>query len=223
MAVVLVTANVASAGPVGFGGARIRIAADGVSPRSLRLKALHNIPYWVNDDAVAHTVTFDDGRCLVTIPAGGRSGCEGAGSGFWRYAGTYGYRVSDLVEPEAEIVVLANERRVTMAASRATTRAGQAVTLQGTVFAEAIAPFAGANMPQTITVLRRVAGSRRFVVIRRVRSGNRPGGDIWSTTIRPRATASYIARIVDRPEQTIWERAESRRIVVRVIAPSASR
>jgi hypothetical protein len=220
VAVVLATGNVASASRMGFGGIGIRITADGVFPRSLHLKAMNSLPFWVNEDAVAHAVTFDDGRCAFTIPAGGRAWCERPVS---LYAGTYRYRVSRLVDPAAEIVVLTNERRVTMVASRATARAGQVVTLRGTVFAAPVGPLAGMNMPQTVTLLRRVAGSRRFVLIRRVRSGNRPNEDVWSATIRPRATASYIARIVDRPAQTVWERAESRRVVVRVIAPPTSR
>ena len=118
---------------------------------------------------------------------------------------------------------------VMMVASRKTARAGQAVTLSGTVFAAPIGPLAGMNMPQTVTLLRRAAGSRRFVVIRRVRSRDwpspcycDPNENPWSTTIRPRATASYIARIVDPPETTIWERAESRRVVVRVTRPPTS-
>lgn len=188
------------------------------------------LPAWVNDDAVPHTVTTDDGACTITVPVGGMAWCERA---LYLFAGTYGYRVSDLVDPVAEIVVLPNERRVTMVAPRTTVRSGQPVVLHGTVFAASIAPFAGMNMPQRITVLRRMAGSRRFVVIRRVRSRDRaipgvpcycdPNENIWSTTIRPRATASYIARIVDPPETTIWVRAQSARVAVSVIAPPAPR
>jgi len=219
--VALAAVSPASAGNVGFGGAGVLITADGVSPRSLQMKARHVLPFWVNEDVVAHTVTFDDGRCVVTVPPGGRAWCEGAPHGF--FAGTFSYRISDVVQPAAEIVVVPNERRVTMEASRTTVRAGQAVVLQGTVFAAAIAPFAGMNMPQTITVLRRIAGSRGFVVVWRVRSQYHPSPcycdpneNVWSTTIRPRVTATYVARVVDPPDQTIWKRAEGRRIVVRV-------
>jgi hypothetical protein len=219
LAVVLSAVSAASAGGLGFGGARIRIAADGVFPRSLSYKAMHVLPAWVNDDAVAHTVTTDDGACTVTIPAGGMAWCDRA---LYLFAGTYGYRVSDLVDPAAEIVVLSNERRVTMVASQATARTGELVALGGTVFAAPVALF-GMNMPQTIAILRRVAGSRRFVVIRRVLSGDRPNEDGWGTTIRPRMTVTYVARVVDPPDTTIWERAESRRVVVRVSAPPASR
>lgn len=198
----------------------VTIAAEGVSPKSLVIKAanIRFSPVWTNLDTVAHTVTFDDGRCFVTIPAGGRDGC---GPSALLFAGTFRYVVSNLVDPTGEIVVVPHERRVTMVASRASARSGQAVVLHGTVFVTNIGPFGGFT-PQTITVLRRVAGSRRFVVIRRVRSRFCPSppcvslGDAWSTTIRPRATATYVARIVDPPDKTVWKRAESRRIVIRV-------
>jgi hypothetical protein len=229
MLTVLVAVSGASAGRSGWAVAGIKITADGVSPRPLLIKAANSIPVWSNLDAVAHTVMFDDGRCVVELAPGERDGCEGRGSDFFLYAGTYRYRVSELIEPTGEIVVVPNERRVTMVASRTTVRAGQRVTLGGSVFAKPIPPF-GVTPTPTVTLLRRASGSQRFVAIRQVRSRDCPrpypncelNEAIWSVTIRSRATAAYVARIVDPPAQTVWERAESQRIVIRV-TPSPTR
>ncbi len=224
-AVALVTGSVASAGQ-GLAANTVTITADGISPRSLVIKAA-NVrfrPIWTNLDAVAHAVRFDNGRCVVELAPGERKWCEGSGAGFSYYVGTYRYRVSDLVDPAGEVVVVPHKRRVTMFASRTTTRSGQAVVLFGSVSATPLGPFGGTTPTPTVTLLRRLAGSQRFLPIRQERSreclASYPSCElneaIWSTTIRPRATATYLARIVDPPEGTVWKRADSRRIVVRV-------
>ena len=224
--VALVTGSVATAGP-GLGASEITITADGVSPKSLVIRAasFRFFPVWTNLDAVAHTVTFDNGRCVITIAAGGRDWCEGRAADFSTYAGTYRYRVSDLVDPTGDIVVVPHERRVTMVASRAAARSGETVVLRGSVFATPVGPFGGVTPTPMVTLLRRLAGSQHFVAIREVRSKDCPqpfpncdlNEAIWSTTIRPRATTTYVARIVDPSDQSVWERADSRRVVVRVI------
>ncbi len=219
LAVVLGTATIASAGSSGFGAATVRIGPNGLEPSSLRIAAYHDFTVWQNDDSVAHTLEFEDGRCSLTLAAGGRGSCERVF--FLLYAGTYRYRLGEGLDAYGEVVVKPNQRSVTMAASRATVRAGQSVTIGGTVSAGQIAPGHGMNMPQWITLLRRTDPSRGFVPIRRVhsclpryciRDENR-----WSVTIRPTATATYVARSVDPPDRTVWAPATSSRLVVRVL------
>ena len=82
--VALVTGSVASAGP-GLAANAITITADGVSPKSLVIKAasVRFFPVWTNLDAVAHTVRFDNGRCVrPDRPRASGSWCEGPGAGF---------------------------------------------------------------------------------------------------------------------------------------------
>jgi len=224
LAVVLATASAASAGSTGYGGFQIRIDPEGLSPVVVQLPASHAIPFWVNYDSVPHTLTFEDSRCTITIPAGERAAapCHN----MLLEAGAYRYRVSDTFEAQGAVVVLPNERRVTMVSSRATIRAGQAVTFSGTVFAASVAPFGGFILQQhAITIFRRGEGSRRFLPIRRVLPMDRPSPcycdpneKLWSVTIRPIATATFIALIVDN--QSTWKEAESHRVVVRVTAAS---
>jgi hypothetical protein len=87
LAVVVLTASgssviPASAGQLGYRVAGITITADGVSPKSLVIRAggVRFVPVWTNLDAVTHTVTFDYGRCVFTLAAGERM--RGAGAGF---------------------------------------------------------------------------------------------------------------------------------------------
>jgi len=199
---VLATAAAASAGSTGYGGFQIRIDPEGLSPVLVQLKASSVIPYRVNYDSVPHTLTFEDSRCTVTIPAGGRS----YSPCLLLEAGTYRYRVSDTLEAAGEVVVSPNERRVTMVSSQATVRGGQAVAFSGTVFASSVAPFAG-FIPQqhAITIFRRSEKSRRFRPIGRVLPKDRPSPCYcepnekpWSVTIRPAATATYIAKHLER-------------------------
>jgi len=190
LAVVLATASAASAGSTGYGGFQIRIDPEGLSPVVVQLPASHAIPFWVNYDSVPHTLTFEDSRCTITIPAGERAAapCHN----MLLEAGAYRYRVSDTFEAQGAVVVLPNERRVTMVSSRATIRAGQAVTFSGTVFAASVAPFGGFILQQhAITIFRRGEGSRRFLPIRRVLPMDRPSPcycdpneKLWSVTIR---------------------------------------
>jgi len=216
LAVVLATASVASAGSVGYGGFEIRIDPSGISPAVVQLKASSSIPFWVNYDSAPHTLTFEDGQCTFTIATGGRD--HAPCHHMLLYAGSYPYRVDDTLEAAGKVVVMPNRRWVTLVTSRVSVRSGQAVTFSGTVFAESVAPFGGFQ-PQQITLFRRGEKSRRFRPIQRAVSKFHPspcGCDVWSVTIRPTATASYIARIVNRPEQVVWEEAESSRVVVRV-------
>ena len=100
------------------------------------------------------------------------------------------------------------------------------MTFSGTVFAASVAPFGGFILQQhAITIFRRGEGSRRFLPIRRVLPMDRPSPcycdpneKLWSVTIHPIATATFIALIVDN--QSTWKEAESHRVVVRVIAAS---
>jgi hypothetical protein len=220
VALLVVTASAASAGGSLVGFRQVEITTAGLAPRVLRFSARQAWPAWVNADSVDHTLVFDGGSCTVIVPAGGQaSNCVGKGSGIdigpWLYAGTRTYRIRDTVTADGSIVIGSNERRVTLYAPRKTVRAGRALTLHGTVFAAAIGPLPGLNYPQRIALFRRVHGSTHFVLARRVVADRS-----WTVTIRPRRTATYVARALDPADKTIWEPAYSRRIAVRVAGSS---
>jgi len=208
-------ASAAPTAQTGFGAVDIALGATGPTPASLQVRAYHVLPGWVNSDSVAHRVTFDNGLCTVTVPAGGRESCR---STFLLYAGKYRYEDTGS-RSVGEILVVPNERRVTLTSMRRTIRAGETLVLRGSVFAAAVGGIAGLNLPQRVTIFRRAEGSRHFVQIRTVRSCNcaQRNLDPWSISIRPTKTATYLARIVDSRSKMIWEPAESGRIVVRVI------
>ena len=204
-----------------FGAYEIEIGAGGAVPSPIRARAFNSLPFWMNRDAVAHTVTFLDGGCTFTVEPGGRGWC--VGQAFPIYAGSYVYRVGDSDQIYAEIVIVRNERTVSMAASKKTVRAGRPVTLSGTVLAEATAD-PGHGFPQVVTLLRREEGSRRFIPVRRIRSDIEgapapgPSGRLlprsaWRITVRPRSTATFVARAAD---DRVWDPAESRRATIHV-------
>jgi hypothetical protein len=140
--------------------------------------------------------------------------------------------VSGTAQSEGEIVVTPNLRRVTLAASRARVRAGEAVTFRGTVVAGAVdwGLYPGPDLNHPVTLFRRVAGSRRFRAVGRssserdVGSCSAPLGCVttgtWSVTVRASATATYVAR---SSGDQIWQNAASRPVVVRVTSSSKRR
>jgi hypothetical protein len=229
VALLVVTASVASAGGSLVEFRDVKMTTAGLDPQVLRFNARQAWPAWLNADSVDHALVFGGGSCTLTVPAGGRaSDCDGRRSGPWLYAGTHPYRIRDTLTADGSIVVLPNARRVTVSAPRRTVRAGQAVTLRGTVFAAAIGPLPGLNYPQRIEVFRRVDASRRFVLVRRVLSTGfddppcrcPPNEMAWAVTIHPRRTATYVARAADPAGKTVWKVASSRRVVVRVAGSS---
>lgn len=214
LGVALTTATGATAGGNGFGGYRIEITPTGLTPAAARVGAYSVLPTWVNNDSVERTVSFLDGRCTMVIPPGGSAACRSASL----YAGTYRYHVSG-TEANGEITVVPQRRSVALLSSRSIVRAGRRVVLSGRVEVAGIAvppPY-----PQTITLLRRSSGSHRFEPFRRILCLPRTcRGYAWRVSIRPTATATYVARLADPREKVIWEDAESARVDVRLVGSS---
>ena len=209
---VLITAAAGSAAPLSYGVVQIKITPAGLSPPSVRVKAEHVLPVWINEDSISHTLSFDEG-CKVTVAAGSRHNASCGGR--LLKTGTHRYQINELPNVEGQLVVVPNERRVTLRSSRREARVGQPVTFSGTIVVENIAfspPYG-----QTITLLRRNQDARRFVPIERVVCLPRSCRNYaWSITLRPTATATYVARIQDKPGSVIWERADSAKVVVQV-------
>jgi hypothetical protein len=230
VALLVVTASTASASESIVVFREVQITTAGLDPQVLRFNARQVWPAWLNADPVDHALVFGGGSCTVTVPAGGRaSDCDGRHSGPWLYAGTHPYHIRDTLAADGSVVVLPNERRVTLRAPRGTVRAGRALTLRGSVFAAPIGPLPGLNYPQRISLFRRVAGSQGFVLVQRVLSSDfddppcrwcPPDAIAWNVTIHPRRTATYVARAADPAGKTVWKVASTRRVVVRVAGSS---
>jgi plastocyanin len=226
IAALVATAAAAGAEQIRPGGVTIAIGPGGPSPSSVRTPS-PTVFGWVNEDSVAHTVTLD-GRCTLTIQPGESAACRSADAYKVFVVGTYRYRVSGTAQPEGEIVVTPNLRQVTLAASRARVRAGEAITFRGTVVARQMdwGLYPGPDLNHPVTLFRRVAGSRRFRAVGRSSSERDVGSctslgcvttGTWSVTVRATATATYVAR---SSGDQIFQNAESRPVVVRVTSSS---
>lgn len=234
IAALAAAATAAGAEQIRPGGVTIAIRPGGPSPSSAQTRS-PSLFGWVNEDSVAHTVTLDE-RCTLTIQPGESASCRIADAYKVFTVGTYRYRVSGTAEPEGEIVVTPNLRRVTLAASRTKVRAGEAVTLGGTVVAREMdfGLYMGPDLGHPVTLFRRVAGSERFRAVGQAASKQDAascsaslGGCVttgrWSVTVRPSSTATYVARSSDAAGHQIWHNAESRPVVVRVTSSSKRR
>jgi hypothetical protein len=135
---VLAATTIASAGSAGFGGFTIRVGPEGLSPATVRLPPYSTIPSWANDDSVAHTLSFDKGRCEIVIPPGAAGSCPDFR--FLLYAGTHRYQLGATGQ-DGQVIVALLRRTVTMVSARLSVLAGRPVTLKGTVFAQNRTPL----------------------------------------------------------------------------------
>lgn len=229
VAALVATATAGAAEAIRPGGVEIKIGPGGLSPSASEMRS-PSVFGWVNEDSVAHTVTFD-ARCALTLAPGERAHCRIGDSYRVFTVGTYHYQVSGTARPEGEIVVVPNMRRITLAASSTRVRAGRPVTLGGTVVGREMEHgLYGADGYHLVTVLRRKAGSGRFLAIRQVRTRRHVSScssslgcvhtGEWSLTVRPNTTVTYVARVWDTPGLQIWANVETRPVVVRVASPA---
>jgi hypothetical protein len=182
-------------------------SSGSLEPRVLEFEVRTRAPSWLNLDATAHTITFADGRCTFTLEPGARDGCSVP---FWAYAGTWRYRVGGLASPDGVLRVDPADRRVSIAAARRERR----VVLSGYVHADAVGDF-GSYLPpvaRAVSVHARTTGG-----FARVGRATTTATGAWRLTVNPRRTTAYQARAWGEPRGgTVWRRATSRTVVVRV-------
>ncbi|HKN63109.1 MAG TPA: hypothetical protein VJV76_02140 [Gaiellaceae bacterium] len=196
--------------------APIYLTASGPSPLVQTVGVLE-YPVWVNQDTVAHTVAFADGRCSLQVPPG--SGFTGCPTGF--AAGTYPYTVDGTTQ--ASLVVTADRRTVTLGARSHKIHRGSALTLRGKLTVGTGSPpaFEGPRMP--VTVLARSDRRHPFhriavVTAKPVRSKN-PGNahSVWQLRVRPGKNKIYLAEANSQPTYgRYWQDARSKPFRVRV-------
>lgn len=199
----------------------ISLTSAGPAPALLSVPATLGQVWFSNTDTVMHTVDFANGSCSLQIAPGGREQCA---NGFMGYVGDYPYTVDGT--SQAELVVAAVGRRVSLGARSHTIRRGNQLRLHGRLQEQNSnwsPPSAG--IPQPITVLARHNGHRPFrriaVVTAKVHRATKgaPFGELlWQVRVRPQRHMIYIAEANSQPKGgQVWQRATSKPFRVRVL------
>jgi hypothetical protein len=204
-----VVAAPAAAGTSFLAPAQATIRRSGsLEPRVLEFVGLTKAPSWLNLDGTEHTITFANGRCTFTLEPGARDGCTAP---FWTHAGTWRYRIGGISSPEGVLRVDPAGRRVSIAA-RGT---GRKVVLSGYVRADAVGDD-GYYIPPVARAVSIFARTRGRPFTRVGRAATTANGS-WLFAVHPKRTTAYQARAWGEPPGgTVWRRASSRVIVVRV-------
>jgi hypothetical protein len=196
----------------------IALTPTGPSPAVLTIPAFM-YPVWQNQDSVAHTVTFANGKCSVQIAPGAIGQCT---NGFANGVGDYAYTVDGTVQ--ASIVVAAVGRSVSLGAKTHAIYRGSSVRLHGRLRVQTGSPPALEGPRQSVTVLARPDRHHPFhrirVVTAKPHRSESPGDaySVWQLHVRPGRNKIYIAEANSQPKGgQVWEPAHSRPFRVRVI------
>jgi hypothetical protein len=195
----------AAARPDFLAPAEVEITASGsLEPTVLHLRATKAVPTWVNNDSVAHTVTFENGRCTVTVQPGARDGCSDP---FWEFVGTYRYHVSG-IEAAGVMRVDPLRRTITIAPAKD--------GLHGRLRAESGRRLGSPGVPRVVTIFARKR-SGAFAKVGRATTAVTTKGIAWRFRVHPKRTTTYQARAWSQPPGgTVWTRATSRLVTIRV-------
>ncbi|MFL5941786.1 MAG: hypothetical protein ACJ75L_00805 [Gaiellaceae bacterium] len=187
----------------------IALTPNGPSPSVLTLPA-GLYPVWLNQDTVAHTVVFADGRCSFQVAPGGYGQCTG---GFSQFAGQFAYTVDG--STQARIDVVPEGRAVTLTARTHRIAPGATLRLHGELDVPILSP-PGPPAPQPVVVLARHDRHHPFHRIRVVRATTHGWHLNWQLGVRPRARTIYIVEANSQPAGggQYWQRAWSRPFTV---------
>jgi hypothetical protein len=194
----------------------VYLTANGPSP-ALQSVSVLAYPAWVNQDTVAHTVVFANGRCSLQLPPG--TGFVSCPKAF--FAGDYPYTVDG--EIQASLVVAPDWRTVTLGARSHTIHRGSALTLHGKLAVGTGSPpvFQGPRMPVTVLARpdRRHPFHRIAVVTAKPHRSLSPGNahSDWRLRVRPGTNKIYIVEANSQPKGgQYWRQARSKPFRVRV-------
>jgi plastocyanin len=187
----------------------VSLTSTGPSPAVVTMPAGYPLVF-ENTDTVTHSVTFANGSCSVDVAAGSNAHCTGS---FGSYAGDYDYTVDGT--SQAQIVIQAIDRSVSLRAKRHSIRRGSHLTLHGQL-EDAQFPFpCGTGPSQRIIVIAHPYlrhPFHRVAVVRAVRHQPKRGcaALLWHVRIHPRSSMTYIAIASYQPHGgRVWERARS--------------
>jgi hypothetical protein len=195
----------------------ISLTPTGPSPATLTISGT-GYPVWINQDTVAHTVTFANGKCSVQVAPGEIGQCL---NGFSNGLGNYPYTVDGTAQ--ASIVVAPDWRTVTLGAKSHTIDRESVLTLRGRLAVGTGSPPVFDGPRQPVTVLARPDRYHPFhriaVVTAKPHHSSNPGNahSVWQLRVRPRAHMIYIAEANSQPAGgQYWQQAWSKSFRVRV-------
>jgi hypothetical protein len=176
-------------------------------------------PVWRNNDTVSHTVTFANGNCSVQVAPGQIGQCS---NGFSNGVGSYPYTVDGT--DQANIVVTAEGRTVTLGASSHRIGRGSRLMLRGRLAVAQQSPPTFQGPRQPVILLARPDRFHPFQQIAVVTAKPRPPvHDLsnvyssWHLRVRPKARTIYIVEANSQPVGgQYWQRAWSKPFRVRV-------
>jgi hypothetical protein len=205
-----------SSGSALVGFIPIYLTANGPSP-AVQTVGVGGYAAWINQDTVAHTVVFADGRCSLQLPPG--SGLVTCPTGF--SVGDHPYTVDGKFP--ASLVVVADWRTVTLQAKSHSIERGSILSLRGRLAVGTGSPPVFDGPRQPVTVLARSDRHHPFhriaVVMAKPHHARNPGAafSVWLLRVRPGTNKIYIAEANSQPKGgQYWERAWSRPFRVRV-------
>lgn len=191
----------------------VSLTSSGPSPATLTRVTGYARFVIRNTDTVTHTIAFANGLCSEQIAASGAAHCDFT---FLDYAGTYAYTVDG--STQANVLVEAVGRRVTLTARSHAIRRGSVLRLRGRLEAYWPGGPPGAGVPQPVLILSRPGPSypyHRVAVVRarwdKTRRPGAPVGEVlWHLRTRPKAGTVYTAEAVYQPAGgRIWTQAFS--------------
>jgi hypothetical protein len=166
-------------------------------------------PVWVNQDTVAHTVTFANG-CTIQVAPGAAGQCT---NGLGTVVGDYAYTVDG--KTQARVSVNPDWRGVTIRTKHHAFRLGSKVRLSGSLAIEMLSPPTpfGPRMP--VSVFARPDRNHPFHLIavvnaRPFKKPHYPAHSIWVLWVRPHAHTTYMVEANSQPQAgQFWENARS--------------
>jgi hypothetical protein len=195
----------------------VSLTSAGPSPAVTTMPAGYPLVF-DNTDTVTHAVTFANGLCSIDVAPGSHGQCSGT---FRMYVGDYDYTVDGT--SQAQIVVTAIPRSVSLRARRTTVHRGSRLTLHGRLQDIQYPSPPNAGSPQPIIVIARPYPGHPFHRVAVVRATVHParapfGKLLWRVRIHPRSSMTYVAIASYQPAGgKVWERARSKplRVIVR--------
>ncbi len=184
----------------------ILLTSTGPSPAALTIGAGLS-PVWMNQDTVAHTVTFASG-CSIVVAPGDTGQCS---DGLGNVVGQFDYTVDGTAQ--ASVTVVPEWRAVTVKAKHHGFRRGSRVRLHGTLSIANLSPPAlfGPRMP--VTVFEHPPGHHvwyriRVVMTKPVKRPSLHPHSVWQVWVHPHGTTIYMVEANSQPPAgQFWQNA----------------
>jgi hypothetical protein len=188
----------------------VNLTSNGPYPAVMTMPAGYPLVF-SNTDSVTHSIAFADGSCSLDVAAGDDAQCPAS---LAAYVGDYAYTVDGTTQ--AQIVIQAVGRSVTLRARRHSIHRGSHLTIRGQLHdAQLPSPCRTGPSQPIIVIARPYAGHpfHRVAVVRALRRQPTSGCArlVWQVRIHPRSSMTYVAIASYQPHGgRVWERARSK-------------